>query len=91
LNCDLDIVFLPDLIAVRGNRMHTMQVKTSVISRWEAPESDKMCGILALVSLKGFDLLSKSEVGDKKSFSSEESLDALSLNRKESMLCFTDD
>ena len=71
--------------------MHTMQVKTSVISRWEAPESDKIYGILALVSLKGFDetveldkskiyLLSKSEVGDKKSFNSEESLDEFLLS-----------
>jgi hypothetical protein len=63
-----------------------MQVKTSVISRWEAPELDKIYGILALVSLKESDetveldkskicLLSKSEVGDKKTFNSGELLE----------------
>jgi len=79
-----------DLIAVKGTSMHTMQVRTSVVSRWKAPESGKIYGILALVSLKGFDetveldksriyLLSRSEVGHKRSFNGEELLEEFLL------------
>jgi len=82
-----------DLIGVKGKSMQTIQVKTSVKGKWKAPKSTRTYGILALVSLKGSDqrveldqseiyLLSRSEVGDKKSFNDEESLVEFSLSMK---------
>ena len=43
-----------DLIAAKGTSLQTIQVKTSVKGQWRAP-SDRTYGILALVSLKGYD------------------------------------
>ncbi len=82
-----------DLIGAKGTSLQTIQIKTSVISQWRAPEPDKTYGTLALVSLKGSNqrvdldkskifLLSRSEVGDKKSFNGEESLAKFSLSEE---------
>jgi len=80
-----------DLIAIKGNSMKAIQVKSSIIEQWKAPEENKKYDILALVSLKGGDethlfldestiyLLSKAEVGDRKSFSDAEWLKQFSL------------
>jgi len=81
-----------DLIGVKGRSMRTIQVRTSVKGKWKAPKTTKTYGILALVSLKASEqrveldqseiyLLSRSEVGDKKSFSDEESLVKFSLSK----------
>lgn len=81
-----------DLIAIKDSRMKAIQVKSSIIEQWAAPEEGKKYDILALVSLKGGDetnlfldqstiyLLSKKEVGDKKSFSSIGWLEQFLLN-----------
>lgn len=81
-----------DLIAIKDKNMRAIQVKSSIVEKWEAPEENKKYDILALVSLEGGDethlfldqskiyLLSKKEVSDKKSFSSKKMLERFTLN-----------
>ncbi len=69
-----------DLIAIKDRSKKTIQVKSSIKGKWKAPKQEKKYDILALVSLEGGDethifldrstvyLLSKKEVGNKKSF-----------------------
>lgn len=83
-----------DLIGVRGTSMRTIQVKTSFNGQWKAPGSGKTYGVLALVSLKRSDprelaldrskiyVLSRPEVGDRKSFNNEEKLVGFLLSQE---------
>ncbi len=88
-----------DLIAAKGLSLRTIQVKTSVNDQWPAPEERKLYDILALVSLQGEDenvaldkshvyLLSRSEVGVKRSFSSTERLQEFLLSKARVDVCF---
>lgn len=75
-----------DLIAIKGEIKKTIQVKSSIRGKWDAPEENKKYDILALVFLVGADethlfldeskifLLSNKEVGVRKSYSETEEL-----------------